>query len=370
MHRQILEACMPIAIILIVACGLLNLTIKLSRASWDWRRFKKLHRDQSGGVQSLAMVLTLPFFMGIICMIVQLSQLMIGMMGVHYAAYAGARSASVWVPAHTIAADDDGSFATEETPNHVLSDNLFGYMSYQYDSSTNQIYGVVGPSALPHSTKYQKVWSACVLGVAPFCPSLMTEAETGAQTVSSAWLTQDANDLMGDISLITQAYWMNHIDNVNQATLQKRVSDKIKWAKDNTLVFLEWRDAQQSGGQRHHTRQGPTYNPWDYTRPEYRNEILFEQNEVGWQDPITVHVYHRFGLMPGLGALLRKVQRSWSHDDRHNQGNLISGGTWDAFMDQGSDDNRRLPGVFVIHASATMNNDGLIPIYGEVIDEY
>jgi hypothetical protein len=365
MHRQILEACLPIAIILIVACGLLNLTIKLSRASWDWKRFKKLHRDQSGGVQSLAMVLTLPIFMAIICMIVQLSQLMIGMMGVHYAAYAGARAASVWVPAHSVR-QNDGSFAFEETPNHVTYQN----MSYQYDGSNDQIRGVLGPSSLDISTKYGKVWSASVLGVAPFCPSLMTEAETGAEAVSSAWLTPKANTLMSEVSSLTQQFWMNHIDNVNQKTLKERVDAKINWAKDNTLVFLEWRDAQRSEGRRHHVMQGPTYNPWDFYDPDGNLVIPYEQNEVGWQDPITVHVYHRFGLMPGLGALLRKVQRSWSFEDRHNQSLLISNAAWDAFMDQGSDDNRRMPGVFVIHASATMNNDGLIPIYGEVIDEY
>ena len=362
MHRQILEACLPIAIILVVACGLLNLTIKLSRASWDWKRFKKLHRDQSGGVQSLAMVLTLPIFMAIICMIVQLSQLMIGMMGVHYAAYAGARSASVWLPAHTYSA----SPGYEETPNHVVIDN----MSYQLEPATDQIRGVLGPSSLSLSTKYRKVWTASVLGVAPFCPSLMTEDQTGVQSISSAWLTPEAETLMSDINNITLRFWMNHIDNVNQTTLDTRVSRKIEWAKDNTLVFVEWRDAQRSEGRRHHVMQGPTYNPWDFYD---RNGILvipYEENEVGWQDPVTVHVYHRFGLMPGLGALLRKVQRSWSFEDRHNQSFLISNGAWDAFMDQGSEDNRRLPGVFVIYASATMNNDGLIPIYGEVIDEY
>ncbi len=44
MHRQILEACFPFVIVLIAAVGLLHLTVRLSRARWDWRKIRHLHR--------------------------------------------------------------------------------------------------------------------------------------------------------------------------------------------------------------------------------------------------------------------------------------------------------------------------------------
>ena len=122
MHRQILEACLPFATVIIVAFGVLHLTIRLSHARWNWKRLRFLHKDQAGGVQSLAFVLTMPVFMAVVSLIVQVSQLMLGMIGVHYAAYAGARAASVWIPAHALPNTNTGYSGYTETPNHVLGD--------------------------------------------------------------------------------------------------------------------------------------------------------------------------------------------------------------------------------------------------------
>ena len=44
-----------------------------------------------GSVQTLSFVLTLPIFIMVMMLIVQVSQLMIGLIVVHYAAYAAAR---------------------------------------------------------------------------------------------------------------------------------------------------------------------------------------------------------------------------------------------------------------------------------------
>ena len=50
-------------------------------------------------MQSLSFVLTVPMFIMLMLLAVQITQLMIGLMMVHYAAFAAARSASVWIPA-------------------------------------------------------------------------------------------------------------------------------------------------------------------------------------------------------------------------------------------------------------------------------
>jgi len=210
---------------------------------------------------------------------------------------------------------------------------------------------------------------------------------------------------MAGVEAATKKYWLNQFPQgangqttVNPQVFDRRIGRKIDWAKNNTMVFVEWRNAKRAAGRQHLIRQGPTYNPADYdptlfTYPVGKPIIPYETNQVGWQDPVTVHVYHRFGLMPGLGALLRHVQRSWSFQHRHNQGVLVDPNAWDEFMTQGARDYerdvdvfepetwremtreqrkraRRHPGVFVIHASATMSNQGVIPIYGEAIDEF
>ena len=95
MHRAILIQCLPALIALAVSFAVLVLLVKISGAKLNWRRLGELHRCQDGGVQSLSFVLTLPLFLMFVMFIVQVSQLMIGMITVNYAAFAAARSASV-----------------------------------------------------------------------------------------------------------------------------------------------------------------------------------------------------------------------------------------------------------------------------------
>src|SRR5207237_103139 len=58
-----------------------------------------LHADERGSVQSLSFVLTVPVFIMLMMLAVQVTQLMIGEIIVNYAAFTAARSAAVWIPA-------------------------------------------------------------------------------------------------------------------------------------------------------------------------------------------------------------------------------------------------------------------------------
>ena len=82
-------------------------------------RLLEAHRCQRGGVQSLAFVLTLPLFIMVCLFIVQVSQLMIAQMVLHYAAFAGARAASVWIAA-----------AVDEPPDNPHCDRLIDEDDY------------------------------------------------------------------------------------------------------------------------------------------------------------------------------------------------------------------------------------------------
>ncbi|MBC7337532.1 MAG: pilus assembly protein, partial [Clostridia bacterium] len=102
MWRAIVLASWPWALTLIGAILAAVVLLRWSgsgRISFRWSRFAELLRDDVGAVQSLSFVLTLPFFVLLMLFIVQVSQIMIGTVVVHYAAFAAARAAQVWIPA-------------------------------------------------------------------------------------------------------------------------------------------------------------------------------------------------------------------------------------------------------------------------------
>ena len=106
----------PLAAALIFVCGGLAAIVQglkskvqsRRRSSWtldfgpwtlDFGRTLDFHADQRGSVESLSFVLTVPVFIMLMLLAVQITQLMIGLVVVHYAAFAAARSATVWIPA-------------------------------------------------------------------------------------------------------------------------------------------------------------------------------------------------------------------------------------------------------------------------------
>jgi hypothetical protein len=342
MHRQILEACLPFAIVLIVAFGLLHLTIRLSPASWNWRRIKDLHRSEEGGVQSLSLVLTLPFFVSLISLIVQVSQVIIGMIGVHYAAYAGVRSAAVWLPAEVKPAAIDTGYFQGEAPNYVDAQ----LRDYSYPPEPGY-HVVVDSSALPSSVKYRKVWSATILALTPFGPSRDRGLASGTVWPDMKRVPPIAGVLMEDLA------------GYDKAT--GRIDRKLSYVEQNTRVFLEWRHAARSNGIL--PVVGPTYNPWNHDNPEGNPALNYDPHRVGWQDPVTVHVYYRMPMLPGPGRVLARLV-NWKYPDRSRHFSSADAG----FFDKSS--TKEDPGALVLHASATMNNDGLIPLYREGLDEY
>lgn len=78
MGRQIVEACLPWAGLLVASVLAAWLLARLSGGRLQLARLRRLHRDQGGAVQSLAFVLVLPFFVMILLFIIQVSQVMIG----------------------------------------------------------------------------------------------------------------------------------------------------------------------------------------------------------------------------------------------------------------------------------------------------
>ena len=119
MGRAVLTDCLPWLGLLALAAICALFLLRLSGSRIDLRRIGKIHRDQEGSVQSLSFVLTLPLFVMVVMLIVQVSQLMVGTIVVHYAAFATARSAVVWIPA-TLPAPEGRNCISTHTPIQTL----------------------------------------------------------------------------------------------------------------------------------------------------------------------------------------------------------------------------------------------------------
>lgn len=329
MHRAVMEACLPCVIAIAVAFAIAVLLIKLNGARWDVRRLLTVHRCEEGGVQSLAFVLTLPFFIMIMMFIVQISQLMVGVMVVNYAAFAAARSAIVWVPAQVgpdgyenigniehfanrlPAANDDGSFFGMGLGNGLTltaeSQNTFS------------------------SVKCQEIFTAAAMACAPICPSRppMGQASYPGTQYSEA---------LSDVVVNTYATLIPQSQ--ENARIPDRLRNKVNYSFQNTIVNIAYEDPNNN------YYNGPTYKPVD-PPPEHPAFLyLPNDSEIGWQDRITVTVAHNFAMLPGPGRMLARMLVS-----PDGNGNIPE----QRLTQDDNDGYYKLP----IVANATLTNEGL-----------
>ncbi len=282
MARAILLACSPwlaCLLLLIVAAWAL---VRFSRAQLRLGRLLNLHRDENGSVQSLSFVVTLPLFIFVMLMIVEVSQLMIGVIVVHYAAFAAARSAAVWIPAAMPAPEWAGcisSYAVDpDAPDQVfpeLDPNAADY---------GPANGGLTYKIEPGSAKFQKIASAAVLACVPISPSRNTG---GSSAVTYGEMGEVLKNVYGTLAPSSSA----------NSKIGQRIDNKLAYAIQNTQVEIRF----------FHKNQEPplvTYDLGDDINLSLHPN--FYPNEVGWQDTITVKVKYQFPLLPGPGRLLAK----------------------------------------------------------------
>lgn len=279
MNREILVACLPCFAVLCAAMLVLRVLLAIGSQSWQWSRFREIHSCQRGGVQSLAFVLTMPMFIMVVLLIVQVSQLMIAQMVIHYAAFAAARSASVWLPASI----DDPS---REQNDYAEVENRVGQMPSYSDGEFTD-YEVTSSST---SEKLWKVRAAALQGLMPLCPS----RDLGARG-NMPYLTNLAMANQQVYATLVPASQSNSL-------LPRRITNKLNYADQNTRVIVEWRDSFDPAGR--DPLDYISYNPRNHTCPDPEKQSSFRETEIGWQDPITVYVIHQFALLPGPGRLL------------------------------------------------------------------
>lgn len=291
MNRAVLEACLPCLVALAAAVVALRLVVLVSGARLDLSRLRDVHRCQEGGVQSLAFVLTVPIFLAIVLFIVQISQLMVGVVQVNYAAFAAARAASVWVPALVVR---DSRFSSQP-PDFldVEAENFLHIDTYTREGDVLTIF----PS--DYSMKAPWIRAAAILAVAPVCPS----RDLGLSSDQLPYYLQQS------LTSTRNLYLAMVPAAASNARVPIRLSNKITFAEANTLIALQWRDTAATNGT--NTTVGPTYNPQGHPLAASDPDLEWEPGEAGWQDAITVHVIHHFALLPGPGRLLaRQLVRS------------------------------------------------------------
>ncbi|QDT54694.1 hypothetical protein Pan44_27290 [Caulifigura coniformis] len=276
------QACLPL-FIAIAACGLLAAVLIRATFSREtrWpaaihspgaiRTSFRFHRDTRGAVQSLAFVLTLPLLILILLFIVQLSQLLIGVVTVQYAAFAAARAASVWIPAVTI--DSSIIPSGRSTNANVLPAAAAVGSELVWNSQAADSLG---------SRKTREIWSAAALACVSISPS---------RTTASATTSSLAPSTAGALTAVVRAIDSNASAN---GRLPQRLSNKTNYSFANTTVALRFDDRSSIpfAGEIH------TYNPVGH--PTIPNAPA----EVGWQDPVEVTVRHKFALLPGPGRWL------------------------------------------------------------------
>lgn len=288
MHRAILEACLPCLVALAVSFAAIVGLLKLSGARFQIARLWRIHACEGGSVQSLAFVLTLPVFMLFVLFILQVSQLMVGTMVVNYAAFAAARSASVWLPA-TVDVDTRYGFSVEPE-NRIeagvqIDGNILRVGSNQSQTSSNTL----------NSRKYHQAWAAAVLGCASICPS--RDLQKGGASASP--LSGAATNWLPEAQRVTRTvYGLLSPASSSNGRIPMRLDNKLDYAARNTFVEIEWQEVSHSGTD---AETGPTYNPRGHCTS------IWQEQEVGFRDPVTVWVTHRHALLPGPGRFLAKL---------------------------------------------------------------
>jgi hypothetical protein len=271
MTRAVLQACLPwltaLAVLLLAAWAI----VRFSGGRFRLGRLRRLHGDETGGVQSLSFVITMPFFVMLMVSILQISQIIIGVIVVHYAAYATARSASVWIPAN-LPVPEGSNCISSYFPDPTVPDQIIPIVD-----STDEQYGPGGGGVTylvePGSLKYEKIFSAAVLACTPVSPSKN--------------LGFDVPNDFEVLGVLQRAYGAIAPESNLNPAVSRRLANKFAYALNNTDVEIRFF---------HDNREPPLVT---YLLGE--DDAQYRFNEIGWQDQITVKVKYRMALLPGPG---------------------------------------------------------------------
>jgi hypothetical protein len=268
MLKNILLDLWPWAAALTLVIGALATLARSLRPQLRRSVLGRLHRNEVGGVQSVSFVLTAPLFVMLMLLAVQITQLMIGLMVVHYSAFVAARSATVWIPARM-------------EPFEEVGENRIGTRALVDVNADGAEYLIQ-----PGTTKYERIRSAAALACLSVAPS------------------RDLGLAAGDVRTGSiQSLYANLAPSaMSNARIPQRLANK--WAYANAATNIEIRVF-------HRNDEPPLFEyPLDHRDGE------FKPGEIGWRDQIRVTVTHNFALLPGPGRLLARRANESVYSDR------------------------------------------------------
>jgi len=273
----------------------------------------EIHRDEEGAAQALSFVLTLPFFMMIMLLVVQLVELMIGTVVVHYAAFSAARAAVVWIPARVDAPYEDGAGNVVEEHENCISARAYesGAASLDAPGAGGVTYRI---AIHPSSLKVRKIFTAAVLACMPISPSAALPSSPAPVTIDSERLIETYLGMAQNLS--------------GNPKSRERLTNKLNYAEGHTRIQMscyhqnERPDVALLEGVQYYdpvarivpsvTYSGSVTGYTYYWRPFKE----FKLNELGWQDTITVAVQHDmalFGSSWPLSGMISMIPGTATH---------------------------------------------------------
>lgn len=225
-----------------------------------WRRIQSRMRMlpdcQEGGVQSLALVMTLPLLIGSILLVVQLAQVLLGVITVQHAAFSAARSAAVWIPTRIESENSLENRINTLVPRGKTID--------------------LSPELRSGARKFREIFAAA----AQACVAISPARTVDGPRASSVEVAEAV-----DAFLVFQQLG----NDPRIARWRTAVGNRWSYSFANTQVRLAFLSQP---------RQTPTYNPINHPVIPYRDD------ELGWDESVTAIVRHEVSLVPGPGRLL------------------------------------------------------------------
>jgi len=196
-------------------------------------------------------------------------------MTVHYAAFAAARSASVWIPARM-------------EPRETQGENRLGLRTLEGIYNGGIEYRIV-PG--PDREKLEQIRRAAALACVPIAPSRNVGIRAADTTSGSlqAMYAKLAPGAMGNT----------------------RISDRLlnKWGYADAATTIEIRVF-------HPDEIDVDAEPPLIQFPPFLPETEFTPYEIGWRDQVRLTVTHQFALLPGPGRLLARRANESVYSDR------------------------------------------------------
>lgn len=281
MDRSVLLTCLPWTLLLAALTAGGAGMVRLAGARLRLGRLRRFHVRQAGAVQSLSFVLTLPMFIMLLLLIIQVSQIMIGAIVVHYAAFAAARAAIVWIPARLDEEDENCISSHDEDASAAdrIAPTFYG------PCQGGLVYRIAAGSP-----KFTRIASAAKLACAGISPS---------QNLGFS----PSGDAVGAVSALRQAYFsMAPNSTINPSRLGNKLAYACGQSQMSSWDGANW--APESAATEHTKVELRFYHSNEEPRHDDLRDWTSAYDEVGWQDPITVKVTHWMAMLPGPARLL------------------------------------------------------------------